>query len=508
MKPDVEIESQTLVSPLRQFELWVENLLKTPTITTKQKVAGALGVLGGVLSTPWTLPLTYEFGLLLSDYAAVKENNTREAIAYTTAAFSGVGTAIMFGRMTHFVLQQLAAPPNETISPISIPDYLNIKKFFMVLLWVSAGLSAIPSTYISCADFIKPMGAWALVFIVPSFGTLLARNGWGLANLFALIFASKLFMLLKEKITNCISKTDEQKNIQEMRNFFIKELRDSSNIVAQLTIDEVAQITSDIFAEQRSKLTLLDKTKKLVHLQPASRILTPKQNSFGKQLSGYLGGAVGALSTWSFFPLGKDGSNELMDYLDIHNQTIRADSALFFATSATIFVGALYIYTTLDTFEKFYEWFSKLPERAKKLFDRCERAIQNKNSQEEPQSINYKERLKLGLGVLNAIVSFAGSGPLTMMTKDNIDSEVFYAPVVIACAFIGAFSTKLWIVDNLIDEILDGKSKRKKLLNAITKMIQLLPNLRDEHIKALYTEVIENNESVNTMNPKMEVVCR
>lgn len=179
-----------------------------------------------------------------------------------------------------------------------------------------------------------------------------------------------------------------------------------------------------------------------------------------------------------------------MDAMGIEDSSGRQAVAEVVGVGAYLARSALAVYAAADSFEKFYDWFMSLPSQTKEIMNRCRTLAGYTTLEAEGLTpIATRSYLRGGLSLLATIASLSGGAPRATMTNDSVDMHSWYGPLLIACAFIGAFATNFWAVQGLVNDSLNGSTKRARLMGAVTRLIQMLPEMADEHIKALYDHV-------------------
>ncbi|MCR9192220.1 MAG: hypothetical protein NXI01_06120 [Gammaproteobacteria bacterium] len=486
-----EILLEVTIEPFLQW--FKEAVLKLQPTSMNQQVIRGVDAGTGLLASAIVAPLGYEFGMLLANAADISDPNLQRAIAYYFSITATGSAAVLVGRVSNSVLEKLITSTPETKKALrrqNLNFYDAVKVMMKTFLWCSAALSAVPESYLAYEYFHQPMGWWSLIFVAADMEALTVKNGWAIQNL-----STGVYRGLKESISSRMNR-EELSDARKMRRVLHHKLQRSMMIISQLTEEEIDGLFEDLFQKNKDVCIdtnnyredlLLHKMNTLCEPPVVRPLPTPKRKPAVKTLFGYVGSAIGAVGSYTFYPIARQASEHLMDAIGIEDSPERQTVADIVGVGSYLARSALAVYATGDSFEKFYDWFVSLPSKTREIVNRCKISSGYSTLEEQGLTpVSSRAYLHGGLSLMATLVSISGGAPRAAMTNDSVDADSEYGTLLIACAFIGAFATNFWAVHGLLQDTLKGDSKRAGLLGAVAKLIQMLPEMTDEHITALY----------------------
>ena len=433
-----------LVPVEQSIATWLrDDVLNPPPPLRRQKLAKPVGITFGALTSAWTVPLSEQLGEIVSEWFGAETKTSQQMGGYFFAAVALSATLMLFIRLATMTFSHYAKPnPQHEQTITNPPHYLTtLGKLSVRTL---ATVTAIPATYLAHEEFKEYVGFWASLILLaaPAFLVYAFRNAWAIDNLREVSYHGLQYRLFKRAEQNSI----KQKKYQLIR-------------YADIALKHVKSLSTEEAAAAHSALKAKDSPTIADILSINGRFLKstrPNKPQTNYDLLGdiikVLGAAVGGFSAYSFYPLTHKGVEDA----GIGNTLATITGALSLA-----FTAALYLYAVQDKFVKTYG----------KLSQCCARTTKRTKAPTDWRAIAKEATI--------TSVSLAGSGPLTMMTYDNVKLDAWYTWPLITAAFTGAFLLKIWAINGLIDWF-KPKTPKTKLTTAVTVVRDTVYSMRDK----------------------------
>ena len=458
---------------------WFESAITPPQakLTRLQLILGRVGYAAGIISAVWTAPLAFTFGqqLVAEKIFHIENDDAQNFFGYFFATFSLPASAILFSRITNFVLIALSAPSKPTfpkvmnsVNPASLIAY-------RIVAGVCSVINATPPTYLTYVFLSKYLKNWSLIFVLITGLSSAIRNYWSLSNLLYNLYFTVTCHAYRIK-GNWFALTD----YQELQ---IK-LNDSKvavyNMPESLLAEEYARFFSDgaVLTQQKiNQLVTIGNRHPNYNRRPVFQVLLS-----------LLGSIIGGVATYCFYGISKAGAQKFIRIFNDDLSESGVGFSVFCAILSVLFRGALYLFSVGNTFGyRLYPALTKI--KSEKIHN--SRDVESVITESHPlinnevvndtQSFHYK-----AIFILSMWISFCGAGPLTMMTYDEVDSGAVYALFILCCAFICSFATKLWVIDGLIeDTVVKTKDMRKPLIKKIDGFSQSLCFFKEDAVNAI-----------------------
>ncbi len=467
----------------QDLENWFDQSImqQSDSMTCRQKISGGLGYFSGIVSAAWTAPLAFAFGeTLVADILGVEDRDGKHALGYFFATFSLPASAILFSRVTNFVLIALSAPPKPEFPNVIKKINPKLVRAYQFLGSIFAAINATPPAYLTYVFLHNLIGRWSLFFVVITGLSSTARNYWSLSNLlYQMNFSiSSLAYIVKKSFIQLT-------HYQELQLM----LRNSEIALNNMPEERINELYEEIFKKEESGgLVQTGHSKQQIEKLFGIGVTysSYQKRAILQGLFAFLGVIIGGVATYSYYDISRKGALTFMKAFNEENTPDAIRFAVFCGVLSLIFRGSLYVYSVSETFA--YRLYPALGRICKQHSDCCscrkgETELGTALIDRENDASNCGENFIFALSIW---ISFCGSGPLTMMTYDNIDFKQDYAKFIIACAFICAFATKIWAVSGLMEEVFQKKTnKRKKLVKKVSALSKSIFFFKEEAIKSL-----------------------
>ncbi|MCH9744415.1 MAG: hypothetical protein K0U29_05715 [Gammaproteobacteria bacterium] len=406
----------------------------------------AISYFSGFISAIWTIPLAYDFGTILvsKDILNIASHEFSVWLGIIFMSLSFPASVMLFGRTTNnIIIRSIARRELRSNEKKQFREY-----FFDSCVWFAAMINAIPPTYLTYFFLRSHLGGYAMIFILITYISSVARNVWSLSNLAEIIFLKmlKYFYYFKKTILrDCPS-------LVEIRLFLMKIESFVENAPIKKIIPQLNNITLKNSDSMMSASQVQEQFKEFVDLD---RQLHESVGEYKVKIMpvvlGFLGAVVGGVATWPFYKFAHDGAVLVFPY---------SQFGIFCGVASVLFTGSLYLYSSFNTFKI-----------------RLYPVLTSKHK----TSWNPKILFVL-------LISFCGAGPLTMMTYRSLNLHNKYSYFIILCAFVCAFATKIWAIYGSLDKNVHqdaGEKARKNVLFTLKKLTRTLGVLKKAQLDGL-----------------------
>jgi hypothetical protein len=340
-KQDVNSDTASLIPFLR----WMEcELIQQNKPTKSMKIAGATGLMVGLLAACVSFPLAGNFGILVVE-AMGSRNSAANTLAYIlcgvnaaipSMALNSVATRSQFQRLvSSSSLESTLLLPSNTLK------FLNNLSHFLCFF---SAMSPCYVGYLVSEGFPWPV---RILFMGPAYiGCYMFTVG------------------SQKRLSKSLVHSLEQKNETMPKRQRIQEsLIKSMKMISTMQKEDFDDVYNKFFtvletqATEDSYQSRLRKIKSLLDIGKESEELTPRSNCNinGKKLVGVLGSIIGTAETYLAFSLVEEATDVLCNSIGIYDPATKSVLGKTFGSLACIPWGALYIEGVKGRFTRIYD---------------------------------------------------------------------------------------------------------------------------------------------------------
>jgi hypothetical protein len=348
--------------------------------------------------------------------------------------------------------------------------FLKCSQVFIIkpLLGGISLISASTVTYLTYYEFNDYIGWFWLIPGVPNFYTRSAMDYLAIP-----IVAKTIYREIKRPIDRYIGEKypgSRRDNIT-----FIKDkLEEAENYIFSLS-DEDANIFLRNFTQSNdviTKIMMLTKPQLFDNNEPLN---IHKRNTFGRKLSGAVGGAIGIIGLWIYLPATENAFNLLLPPIcNLIGECPRlledglAYTALTSATSIMSLAAA-------SCATKFYDAIAR-------SISKCKSPPINQNS----SSVKSHSSLKrAGAAGVSALLASWNASQATEVGLNFLDMREVGSQVALTASLLSFFSLSFWSVDEKFLQYLKSNDPRIPLLNKLGMIEKKVDDMADEHLISL-----------------------
>ncbi len=449
--------------------------------TKLQKIGKYLGLSFGAASGVIAGPLAYAFSHFLTNNLHIDNSKTEIILSIFAGSTAAAAIMALSARLASIVAINLLAKTPEIKKQFRRVNYQWEDLFqysYLTLTTTIGSLSGSPTIYITNKFFSKYIGPAAIIIDIPTALSLAVVRSWALEKV-----ASGLLRPILTPIHDRILGR-EKALTKQMRSFILKQLAITTQKINGISDAEANQLLHKIYGDDH-------KIKNIIYLfdsnQFNSRTVTQPANMHSKLKSatGFLGALIGFITPFSSYPLGKAAANAFCDLVGIEDKDFREHFARTVGTCSYIGLSCLAAFATKNKFEEFYKWCARFPQNITKLF-----------SSEGRSSIAVKLVI---LDMLVLFISACSATPRAELNRETVDTDQFYAPIVIIAALISGFATDYWALDEFINEYFQKRTTKQSLIALVNQMMADITLMDAQYVRAIM-DVIAPNDASNLIN--------
>lgn len=509
---------------MQPFMEWLTEsvLLSSKTETKKQHAMQYVGSVVGVIATAVAMILSYKFGQRFAIYLSAEASASIVASGLYFGAVSFIPMAVLTSKSSAKMFQNFVTAEDQREKAIMEKKslcYRFLSKSYFRFFAFAAGIADMTNTFEQFHDLI---GGWSWILMIDDFIASSIMNGMAFREINEKVVHSIENNLLASKRKN----NSGSENVDLLRYDLRVKLNEGLQIIESMTSEEHDQLRATLYSSGSSlaadeKLRLIFFPKRLVGYTARENI-SERTKSRGPFFAGLFGAAMGALSSYVYYPLGGEASDYGWNLFGVENSDFLFFSRILFSMAAFAAMGSIGTLANRDRYKKTYtalskllvsliEWLKKHCIARLKKVSCCSRVAANRMAGELSESLvvvadptetpivssstpsSRKQYCRNFLTVISLIVAITSvSTRVENVILHSSDADAWYTKLFVISAVFGTLVTRFWAMENrLFDPMFTREDPNSRMKEDVSRLAKSVSYFSPKTVRALHAFVKE-----------------